>query len=433
MLIEFKVKNYRSIKDQQILSMVKSATKELEITNTFITPEKKKKISLLRSATIYGANASGKSNLLKAFRSMQNIVLNSDSKIKRGVKLPVIPFLLDSESNREPTEFEIIFIAENIRYQYGFSLNQEKILDEWLYAFPEGSSQTWFERSIDQKTKEIKWHFGSKLTGNKKIWSESTRDNSLFLATAVFLNSEQLQPIYDWFQSTIHVLESTARLDPSFTYDLYKNEKYKSKINNFLNIADLDIEELLISEEKFDISTIPEDIPEELKSTIVNDMKDKKILDVKSLHKTVQGKDVYFDFNDESDGTKKFLAFIGPWIDTLENGYVLVIDELHDNFHPLMVRFLIELFHSDETNPKNAQLIFTSHETSVMTQEIFRRDQIWFCEKKKKATELYSLAEFKTRKGVTDIEKGYFSGRYGALPYFKKIDRMMGVRYVEEN
>ncbi|MDQ7060916.1 MAG: ATP-binding protein [Sulfurimonas sp.] len=431
MLIEFKVKNYRSIKDQQVLSMVKSSTKELEATNTFITPEKKKKISILRSATIYGANASGKSNLLKAFSAMQNIVLNSDSKIKRGIKLPIVPFLLDNESNSEPTEFEIIFIADNIRYQYGFSLNQERILDEWLYAFPEGSAQTWFERTIEEETQEIKWRFGSKLTGNKKIWSESTRDNALYLSTAVYLNSEQLQPIYDWFQNTIHVLESTARLDPNFTYDLYRNEIYKTKINNFLNIADLDIEELLISEEQFDESTIPDDIPEELKISILNDMKDKKVLDVKSLHKTVQGEDVYFDIKDESDGTKKFLAFIGPWIDTLENGYVLVIDELHDNFHPLMVRFLIELFHSDETNPKNAQLIFTSHETSVMTQEIFRRDQIWFCEKKSKATELYSLAEFKTRKGVTDIEKGYFSGRYGALPYFKKIDRMMGVRYVE--
>ena len=433
MLIEFRVKNYRSIKDQQILSMVKSSTRELEETNTFITPEKKKKISILRSSTIYGANASGKSNLLKAFSTMQNIVLNSDSKIKRGIKLPTVPFLLDSEHNDEPTEFEIIFIAENIRYQYGFSLTQEKILEEWLFAFPEGSAQTWFERGIDEDTQNIKWYFGSKFTGNKKIWSESTRDNALFLSTAVFLNSEQLQPIYDWFQNTLHILESTARINPNFTYDLYKNEKYKNKINNFLNIADFDIEELLITEKQFDASSLPDDIPQELKNDILKDMKDKKMLDVKSLHKTVQGNDVYFDIRDESDGTRKFLAFIGPWIDTLENGYVLIIDELHDNFHPLMVRFLIELFHSDKTNPKNAQLIFTSHETSVMTQEIFRRDQIWFCEKKNKATELYSLAEFKIRKGVTDIEKGYFSGRYGALPYFKSIDRMMGVQYVQKS
>lgn len=431
MLIQFKVKNYRSIKEEQILSMVKSKGKELEETNTFPSPEKKKPIKLLSSATIYGPNASGKSNLLKAMQTMQKIVLNSDSKIKRGTKLPVTPFLLDSETKEQPTEFEIIFISKNVRYQYGFMLNDEIILEEWLYAFPEGASQTWFEREYNQDEDKTDWYFGSKFTGNKKIWSESTRENALFLSTAIQLNSEQLEPIYDWFSDNLHVLESNARLDPGFTYNLYQKEKYKTKINDFLTIADLDIEELNITEEDFDSSKLPSDMPKDLKDKLCEDMKDKKLLDVSSVHKNIQGEDVYFDFNEESDGTRKFIAFIGPWIDTLERGNVLVIDELHDNFHPLMVKFLIELFHSKEMNTNNAQLIFTSHETSVMTQEIFRRDQIWFCEKKNKATELFSLIEFKPRKGVTDIEKSYFSGRYGALPYFSNIERAMGVQYVD--
>ncbi|MEA1920944.1 MAG: ATP-binding protein [Campylobacterota bacterium] len=431
MLIEFKVKNYRSIKEEQTLSMVKSSAKELEKTNTFITPEKKKPIKLLSSATIYGPNASGKSNLLKAMKTMQKIVLDSESKIKRGTKLPITPFLLDNETKEEPTEFEIIFISKNIRYQYGFMLNNEIILEEWLYAFPEGVSQTWFEREYNQNKEKTDWYFGSKLAGNKKIWAESTRENALFLSTAIQLNSEQLRPIYDWFNEDVHVLESTARLDPNFTYELYGQEQYKKLINKFLNVADLDIEELKITEEDFDSAILPEDIPDALKSKLTEDFKNEKLLDVASVHKNIQGENVYFDFDEESDGTRKFLAFLGPWIDTLENGYVLVVDELHDNFHPLMVRFLIELFHSEETNKKNAQLIFTSHETSVMTQEIFRRDQIWFCEKKNKATELFSLVEFKPRKGVTDIEKSYFSGRYGALPYFKNIERAMGVQHVE--
>jgi len=376
MLIEFKVKNYRSIKDEQTLTMVKATAKELEDTNTFITTEKKKPLKLLRSATIYGANASGKSNLLKAMSTMKTIILNSDSKNKRGTKLPVTPFLLDSEAKNEPTEFEIIFIANNIKYQYGFMLNNEIILEEWLYAFPEGSSRTWFERSYNTESELNEWNFGSTFTGNKKIWSESTRDNALFLSTAIQLNSEQLKPIYDWFNNTFHILESTARLDPGFTLDLYQKEKYKNEINKFLEVADLDIEELKVTEEDFDISKVSSDLPEEIKAKLAEDMKDEKVFDVLSLHKSIQGDDVYFDFNEESDGTKKFLAYIGPWIDTLEKGNVLVIDELHDNFHPLMVRFLIELFHNNETNKKNAQLIFTSHETSVMTQEIFRRDQI---------------------------------------------------------
>lgn len=430
MLIEFKVKNYRSIKEEQILSMVKSNAKELEDTNTFTTPEKKKPIKLLSSATIYGPNASGKSNLLKAMKTMQRLVLDSDSKIKRGKKLPITPFLLDNDTKEKPTEFEIIFVSKEVRYQYGFILNNELILEEWLYSFPEGPSQTWFEREY-KEDKTTNWYFGSKFVGNKKIWSESTRENALFLSTAIQLNSEQLKPVYDWFNEDFHVLESTARLDPDFTYELYGQEKYKTLINKFLNVADLDIEELKIIEEEFDPSKLPDEIPDTLRNKIAEDLKDKKLLDVASVHKSIQGEDIYFDFDEESDGTRKFLAFLGPWIDTLENGYVLVVDELHDNFHPLMVRFLIELFHSKETNKKNAQLIFTSHETSVMTQEIFRRDQIWFCEKKNKATELFSLAEFKPRKGVTDIEKSYFSGRYGALPYFKSIEHAMGVQYVE--
>jgi len=432
MLIEFKVKNYRSIKEQQTLSMVKSNAKELEDTNTFTTTEKKKSIKLLSSATIYGPNASGKSNLLKAMKTMQRLVLDSDSKIKRGTKLPTTPFLLDNGTKDQPTEFEIIFVSKEVRYQYGFILNTEKILEEWLYAFPEGPAQTWFEREYNQDEEKTDWYFGSKFNGNKKIWSESTRKNALFLSTATQLNSEQLKPVYDWFNETFHVLESTARLDPSFTYELYEQEEYKDLINKFLNVADLDIEELKITEEEFDPSKLSEDIPDVLRNKILEDFKDKKLLDVASVHKNIQGEDIYFDFDEESDGTRKFLAFLGPWIDTLENGNVLVVDELHDNFHPLMVRFLIELFHSKETNKKNAQLIFTSHETSVMSQEIFRRDQVWFCEKKNKATELYSLIEFKPRKGVTDIEKSYFSGRYGALPYFKSIERAMGVHYVEE-
>ncbi|MFA9373683.1 MAG: ATP/GTP-binding protein [Poseidonibacter sp.] len=425
MLIEFKVKNYRSIKEEQTLSMVKSSAKELEDTNTFTTPEKKKSIKLLNSATIYGPNAAGKSNLLKAMKTMRELILDSDSKIKRGTKLPITPFLLDSETKNEPTEFEVIFISKNVRYQYGFMVNSEMILEEWLYAFPEGASQTWFEREYKESKNDTEWYFGSKFSGNKKIWSESTRKNALFLSTATQLNSEQLKPVYDWFNDTFHILESTVRLDPGFTYDLYQKEKYKKRINDFLNVADLDIEELNITEEDFDSTSLPSDMPEDIREKICEDLKDKKMLDVVSVHKSLQGESIHFDFDDESDGTRKFLAFIGPWIDSLESGNVLVIDELHDNFHPLMVRFLIELFHNKEMNTSNAQLIFTSHDTSVMTQEIFRRDQIWFCEKNNKASEYFSLIEFKPRKGVTDIEKSYFSGRYGALPYFKSIVNSM--------
>jgi len=153
---------------------------------------------------------------------------------------------------------------------------------------------------------------------------------------------------------------------------------------------------------------------------------DKSLVSVKTAHVSDNGKKVLFDLGDESDGTQKIFALAGPWLDTLENGYVLVIDELHDNLHPLIVEFLVKLFHGKETNPRNAQLIFSTHDTSILNQEVFRRDQIWFCDKDRhQATKLYPLTDFSPRKGIENLERGYLSGRYGALPYLKNIKTAM--------
>lgn len=429
MLVDFRVKNYRSIKDEQTFSMVTASGKELEESNTFKPLKNSKSLSLLRSATIYGANAAGKSNFLKALKTMQRVVLESASKIDRGDKIPTVkPFLLDTVTKDESSEFEVTFIYEEVRYQYGFSSTDTRIIEEWLIAFPKGRSQHWFQRTFNNKTDKYDWDFGDKLTGARSIWQDATRENALFLSTAVQLNSEKLQPIYDWFKNILHIT-GTGGWNPEFTYSLCKEEKYKEKIMQFLNAADIDIEDIQIEEKDFDLATLPKDIPESIKEELVTEIKDKKILDVSSIHLDNKGNVVKFSIpEDESDGTQKLLSFIGPWIDSLENGYVLIVDELHDNFHPLMVKFLINFFHSSKTNPNNAQLIFTSHETSVMTQEIFRRDQVWFCEKKNKATELFSLVEFKPRKGVTNLEKSYFSGRYGAIPFISNIYTAMGIK-----
>ncbi|MBA1433592.1 MAG: ATP-binding protein [Epsilonproteobacteria bacterium] len=415
MLIEFKIKNYRSIKDEALFSMVKAPIKGLEKKNTFMPFSDKKDFQLLRSATIYGPNASGKSNILKGLETMQNIVLSSYSKYQRGDKLPVEPFLLDEQSRHLPTEFEVLFIEDGIQYQYGFVASIEKIEEEWLYAYPKKTAQKWFHRIKDE------WSFGSNFRGNKKLWSQSTRNNALFLSTAVNMNSKMLQLIHDWFKIKLRILSNAKELwHPSYTYSLCEDDSQKKKVLEFLKIADMDIDDLEIEEKPFDPRVdIPADLPETVRNDLIHTMKDQKLKSVYSIHTDLQGEKVRFSIEkNESEGTKKFISFIGPWIDALENGYVLVIDELHDNFHPLMVRFLIELFHDSDINTKNAQLIFTSHETSVMSQDIFRRDQIWFCNKNKKSTELYSLVEFKTRKGVTDIEKAYLSGRYDALPFF---------------
>ncbi len=424
MLIDFRVKNFHSIKGEQLLSMVANSENDPNNTHTFLSPNPST-LSLVKTAAIYGANAAGKSNILKALGAMQDIVLESASKYQRGDKLPVKPFLFDNEIN-EPTEFEINFVYDGIRYQYGFATTSVRIIEEWLIAYPKTRPQNWFARAYDEKTKEYQWQFGDKLIGKKQVWKESTRSNALFLSTAVSLNSEQLKPVFDWFADKLKIT-GVSGWNPSFTMRMCEDSEYKKEILKFLKAADIDIEDIEVEKEEFDPAKLSDKIPEEIKADLIKEMKGKEFIkNAKFFHLDNYGEKVPLDFEDESDGTRKLFSFIGPWIDSLENANVLLIDELHDNFHPLMVKFLIEMFHNKEMNKSDAQLIFTTHETSILNQETFRRDQIWFCEKQDRATTLYPLTDFSPRKGVEDLEKGYLSGRYGALPFFQDISMAMG-------
>ena len=420
MLIEFSVTNFRSIQSRQTLSLAKSKLKESKglDQNTF-TPSELPGLGLLRSAAIYGPNAAGKSNLLLALRTMKDIVVKSATEWQRGDEVPVSPFRLDPQSAMAPTEFEVTFIAEGVRYQYGFAATRVQIIEEWLIAYPKVRAQHWFARRWDEKKGDYDWEMGSALQGQKQIWQESTRSNALFLSTAVQLNSQQLQPVYDWFKSTLRTTAVTGPR-PNFTASWCAEPASKARVLSFLRAADIDIQDVLIEKKAFDASDLPKDMSDEIKAMIVKRMEIPTKL--KTVHQDSTGKPVVFDFKEESDGTQKLFSFAGPWLDTLENGYVLFIDELHDNLHPKLVQFLVELFHSDETNPKNAQLVFTTHETSILNQEVFRRDQVWFCEKSDhRSTTLFPLTDFSPRKGRENLEMTYLAGRYGALPYVRKL------------
>jgi hypothetical protein len=419
MLIEMSVTNFRSFRAPQTFSLVKGKGDELLESNTF-SATAVNTIELLRSAAIYGPNASGKSNFLLAMQAMKQVVLESAVSLQRGDELPVTPFRLSPETRQAPSEFEVSFIVNQVRYQYGFAATAERIHEEWLLAYPKGRVQRWFGRAWNEQQKCYDWELGTNLTGEKQLWQKSTRDNALFLSTAVQLNSEQLQPVFDWFKNTLR-LANVGGWGPAFSASLCENSE-KAQIMAFLHAADLHIDDILVESRPFDLKTLPEDMPEPLRDAIAGNMKDKKILDIKTVHKGTDGKAVTFDFEDESDGTQKLFSFAGPWIDALANGYVLFIDELHDNLHPRLVQFLVQLFHNKETNPHNAQLIFTTHETSILNQEVFRRDQIWFCEKgKDQSSTLYPLTDFSPRKGRENLELAYLSGRYGALPFIRSL------------
>jgi len=421
MLVEFTVKNYRSVKEEQVFSMVKAKGDELESTNSF-QPSAPASVPLLKSAAIYGANAAGKSNIIRAMMEMELIVRSSASSSQEGDEIPVTPFLFDESSPSEPTEFEMIFISEGVRYQFGFCATKTHIVEEWLIAYPKGRAQRWYSRGFNKDKNTSEYKFSDFLLGQKSVWQNATRSNALFLSTAVQLNSDQLKPVFNWFKETLRPVNVDG-WGPGFTASLCEEGKTKAKILEFLKAADFDIHDIRIDKEKFDPESLSDDFPDFVREKIIKEMKDKDLVEIKTIHKTGAGNLIPLDFEEESDGTKRFFSFAGPWIDTLKEGYVLVIDELHDNLHPKMVKYLVSLFHSDKTNPNNAQLIFTTHETSILSQDNFRRDQIWFCEKdKSQATSLYPLTDFSPRKGRENIELGYLSGRYGALPFIRPFE-----------
>lgn len=413
-LIEFRVKNFLSIQDEQILSLVASSQKEHK-SNTFEVENEK--FSLLKSVAIYGANAAGKSNLIKAIVTMKTLVTKNN---QRGDKLPITPFLLGN-NEKEPTEFEVSFILHSTRYRYGFGVTRERIVEEWLYAYPNGREQEWFVRVYDEKDDKDKYKFGKNFLGEKELWKNATRENALFLSTAIQLNSRQLEPVFDWFKFiNISLIGGFGNwLDISI--DAFKNNP--QEILDYLKRADLDIENLKIIEKDVEIDNLPFGIPSELREIIAksNNVKIKQVDEIKTTHLNQQGKPVDFNMNIESDGTREFFKFLGPIFDTLIKGKILVIDELHNHLHPAMTRFIINLFHNEKINTKNAQLIFTTHETSVLNKDIFRKDQIYFCEKQNKATKIYSLSDFKGLRDNIDYEKSYLLGRFGAIPILDEI------------
>ncbi len=421
MLIEFNVTNYRSIRENQKLSMVaaKDAThQDVNCMSSGIDAIPQ----IVRTAVLYGPNASGKSNLISALAFMRSMVETSAVGIREGQALNVSPFRFDSETTNQPSEFEVTFIDNGVRYQYGFALNATRVIKEWLLVYVERKAQRWFERDYDDKKGKELWYFGSHLVGGKKqhqLWSDSTRGNALFLSAAVNLNSEQLRPIFNWFVNKLIIVGSNSQPLPFYTMERIKNELDKPQILEFLQAADLGITDVQIKIQK------GQQVQLRLESGVAA-IESKQEADIPSATLFHQGKGknnfVGFDLNEESHGTQRIFAYAGPILDVLRDGKILVVDELDGSLHPKMVRFLVSIIQNAHLNKSNAQLIFTTHNTSLLDTDFFRRDQIWFMEKdKEQASHLYPLTDFSPRKGEA-LEKGYLIGRYGALPYFGEFN-----------
>jgi len=415
MLIEFQVENFRSFKERQLFSMVAAAFSEHTRTNTFDSG-----LSgfdrLLRSAVIYGPNAAGKTNLLRAMQFVKEFVTGSASAT--NAPYPYSPFKLSSATRGAPSCFEITFAQEGIRYEYAFAMGPSRIEREWLVEHvlsrTRTRGRTMFERTWNSREEKYDWKFGSFLKGERNVWSKSTRPDALFLSTAIQLNSTQLLPVFEWFQKRLVVIVGQTTMNQSLTLKLLDDPRGKDRLLPFLQEADLGIADVKVRREPVPAggmmihSTLP--MLEQKGSTA-------SVVTVTLSHLSDSpGFPMDLDFAEESSGTQILFRTAGAWLNVIEKGEVLLFDEIDTNLHPRLLRFLIQRFHSQRSNPNNAQLICSTHNTSLLDRELFRRDQIWFVEKQKNgASRLFPLTDFSPRSDEV-LERWYMRGRYGALP-----------------
>lgn len=424
MLIEFRVKNFKSFRDECVFSMVAGNDNSLP-ENTF----KAGKHTLLKTAAIYGANASGKSNLLKAVEFMRDLVLNS-AQSKPLDEIDTIRFLLDKDSKNEPSEFTIVFIHEKKQYEYGFSVDTKQIHEEWMFvtepptsAKPSPRPQNWFSRKWNKKTKKYIWKFSSYLLGAKKNLQQETRENCLFLSKAADNNLPQILKVYEWFKIFLRV-HKQKDLAPDMTAHFLNtcDQEFRNLFIQFFQQADLGISSIFTEKRKISESEMKLSDYFTIKGqeAFLKNLEERPQYDIKFEHNSSEGTAI-LPLESESEGTQRLFALYAPLLTAFFYDYTVFLDELESSLHPELAQHILKMFYSGF--PKSqAQLIFTTHDTTLLDNELFRRDQIWFTQKLKNgSTDLYSLLEHKARKDEA-WQKGYLGGRYGAVPILERFE-----------
>ena len=413
MLIEFNIHNFRSFNSQQKFSLVASNYEKNMPENVMNhSLSGLSGIKFLSGAAVYGANASGKTNLFLALAVLQSFVTQS-FKVDLAYPTCAEPFKLQQGCLKEPSKFEIQFVAD-IRYQYTLSLTKKQIIEESLIAYPKGDPQEWFVRKWNQQTQQYDWKFPNiNVRKGLPIISERTRPNVAFLSKAADDGHSHIQRVCGWFAKDLRFLNFADRdLSPMFSIDQLKKTDKRDQILALLQRADFGIVDMGVEEKTLSKEEIEKRLPPQLLERFKKD--DFKSVSVAFFHKGEKGS-VKMDFENESSGTQRFFSLLGPWFDILENGYTVLIDELETCLHPLLVIEIIKLFNS-KLNTKGAQLIFTTHNPLLLDETLLRRDQIWLTEKKQGATHLYPLTDYAPRKGEA-LTKGYLNGRYGGIPF----------------
>lgn len=426
MLLQFSVKNFKTFAHEAVLSLIASNDDTRQDDNSFEAAPFG--LRLLKSAVVYGANASGKTKLIEALSTMREIIYKS-ANYQSNETFPIEPFRLNTKQEQQASSFEILFIHEGELYRYGFELTKEKVVAEWLYVRP--------------KTKEIELFYRegqsfelhrSKFKVRDLVEKDRIKSNSLLLSVADKENDKIARTVFHWFESQLSIL-SGLKENAYMGKSIQELQENPALVVDFLKKADLGIDGMVPK------SMHVEELPEHIRS-MVQERAVEIFTDVWTQHakfdqdQVLVGKEQFSMDKDESSGTRKFFALSAPVLDALKKGKTLVVDELDAKLHPILVHELVHLFNSKTQNPNNAQLIFNTHDTNLLSSGLFRRDQIWFTEKDRYgAVNLYSLADFKTDtvRKEENFEKNYIKGKYGAIPFLGGWDQVAFLYKEEKN
>ncbi len=410
MLIELRIVNHRSIRDEQVLTTEAVGTGDAEDLRPRRVAASSK--PLLPALALYGANASGKSNVLSALAFMRDAVVDSYRLWLPECGIPREPFA-GGDKPAEPSLFELKIIVDDVRYQYGFVADDRRFLEEWLYAWPRGRRQTWFERDGDR------FSFGQGLSGDNRLIERTTRENALFLSTAAQLAHPQLRAIYAWFFSIPGMAGSfRKRPEPKrLRHPSFREMLVDTILEPGLLTIDPDAEQAFTAEllRRADTGI------EEIREVVIDPEHGPET----ELRHSGNGKDYWLPLEVESKGTRALLAITPLLHRKLSLGGLLVIDELEASLHPALAGQIVQLFNDPRTNPKHGQLLFTTHDTHLLGGMLgdppLRRDQVWLTEKDAAgATCLYPLTDFR-RRASENVERGYLQGRFGAIPYLDDL------------
>lgn len=420
-IIEFVVKNFRSFKEEQTLNLAAS-NYDKSLPDNIMAADLPglQDLRLVKATALYGPNAGGKTNVLRALQFLQWLVVNSATGLKPGAKLPSEAFRLDPETENQSTVLALTFVAERVRYELAVAVSPDRIVQERLVAYPSGRAQVWYDRVWDEEAKAYEWSPAQTVDFKRDPGIvEKTRENALFLSTAAQWNNAQVAPVYHWFEGQLRFLNLSAGggLDPGFTAKwMEQSPETRSALQSLLRTADLgvagvDAKEQEIPDDKFRRALLS------VEKELGQELLPRKTWEINFQHEGKGGQVVSLPWVMESAGTCRFFSLLGPGADVVVNRYVICIDELDTSLHPSLVAELLRLFFKSTGKNPGAQLLFTTHNPLLLDTTLLRRDQVWFADKNREgASFLYPLTDYKPRVDES-LVRGYLSGRYGAVPF----------------